>query len=70
MFLEDPKMKIQVNLTLEYYSAIARFCVEGLPEVLDFDYFVLNWWQTVKKKKLCSRVARTCLVRQNCPLFD
>ncbi len=25
------------------YKSIPRFCVEGLPKILDFDYFVLIW---------------------------
>ncbi len=33
------------------YSAIPRFCVEGLPKILDFGYFALIWWQTHKKQE-------------------
>ncbi len=32
-------------------SAIPRFCVEGLPKILDFGYFVLIWQQTGKKTR-------------------
>ncbi len=32
-------------------SAIPRFCVEGLPKILDFVYFALIWWQTDKNSK-------------------
>ncbi len=32
-------------------NAIPRFCVEGLPKILDFGYFVFTWWQTDKKQE-------------------
>ncbi len=34
------------------YSAIPKFCVEGLPKILDFGYFVLIWWETNEKQEL------------------
>ncbi len=33
-------------------TAISRFCVEGLPKMLDFGHFVLIWWQTDEKQEI------------------
>ena len=40
---------------LEHFNGkenTVRFCVEVLPKMLDFGYFVLVWWQTDKKNPL------------------
>ncbi len=39
------------SIVLGFLSAFPRFCVEGLPKILDFDYFVLIWWQSDKKTR-------------------
>ncbi len=33
------------------FHDIPRFCGEGLPKMLDFNYFVLIWWQTDQKQE-------------------
>ena len=49
------------------YSQIPRFCVEGLPKILDFGYFVLIWWQTDdKKQEILKQSCKTRLFGQNC----
>ena len=61
-------MFLQTN---RYYSAISRFYVEGLPEILDFGYFVLIWWKTDKEQKfLKQNSARTCLLDRTANCFD
>ena len=48
------------------WSAIPRFCVEGLPKILYFGFFNLFGGKLTKNKKSWSIVARTCLFGQNC----
>ncbi len=36
------------NVSHKTYSAIPRFCMEGLLKMLDFAYFVPIWWQSDK----------------------
>ncbi len=55
VWLQHPKKQIRKNsekrckLKKINLSTIPRFCVEGLPKILDFVYFVLFCWQTDKK---------------------
>ena len=37
---------------LDTFSAIPRFCVEGLPKNLEFGYFVLIWWQSDNRQEI------------------
>ena len=44
------------------FPDFARFCVEGLPKMSDFRYFVLMiWWQTDQKQVSCKDLFFVCL---------
>ena len=53
---------------LPIQSAIPRFCVAGLPKILDFGYFVLIWWQTDKKQEILKQSCKDLFIWTEQPI--
>ncbi len=48
-------------------SAIPRFCVKGLPEICNFGYFVMIWWQTDKKQEILKQSCKDLFIWTELP---
>ena len=60
-------IRIHVYISL-VKSAIPRFCVEVLPKFLNFDYFVLVWWQTDKKPEILKESCKDLFIWTELPI--
>ncbi len=59
-------------IVTSYYrikSAIPWFCVEGLPKILDFGYFVFIWWQTDKKQEILKQSCKDLFIWTEPPII-
>ncbi len=62
------KKKKTCLFLFKYWSVITRFCVEGLPKILDFGYFVLIWWQTDKKHEILKQGCKDLFIWTELPI--
>ncbi len=54
---------------IEAEKAIPRFCVKGLPKILDFFFFfVLIWWQTDKKQEILKQSCKDLFIWTELPI--
>ncbi len=57
-----------LTCTLIQRKKVIRFCVEGLPKILDFDYFVLNRWQTDQKQEIMNQSCKDLFIWTELPI--